>query len=222
MSWKKIINSDPNWSDYIRGAGWSFTGSVIVTLGLKFESWDTFPILLLILASFLFFVSAYLWTLLSNQIKSYQSKYSDLKLITRSRNNFGSKGESFYNNIHKHLTNDRIEYPDFIVLGQYIDNIESKKDRSENSIKFFFAVTTIVLALALVFAAAYLSKKSNNSSKEYYESSTEKLNELILQQDTIKLEYNKSSNHLMLEIESLKIRIDSLRKVCSIKTDITR
>ena len=88
--WKKFCNWDPNYSDYIRNTAWSVSSTVLVTLALKLETWKETELILLFAGFTCLFISALRFTKIGNFIKKQQSKFSDLKLITRSKNNFRS------------------------------------------------------------------------------------------------------------------------------------
>ena len=127
--WKRFCNWDPNYSDYIRNTAWSVSSSILVTLALKLETWHKKDLLLLSAGFISFFISAILFTKIGNFIKKQQSKFSDLKLITRSKNNFNdTKGDNGPVEIHiddleKDDSKKRKDYPNFLEFGQYLGNI---------------------------------------------------------------------------------------------------
>lgn len=177
--WKKFCNWDPNYSDYFRNTAWSVSSSVLVTLALKLETWNTAELLLLSAGFICFFVSALLFTKIGNFIKKQQSKFNDLKLITRSKNNFNDiKGDNGPAAIHiDDLENDvlkkRKDYPNFLEFGQYLGNIsldDKVKERKFPAILFtgslLFFIGIAFVAIATIFAKNSVKHQAIAPSKE--------------------------------------------------------
>lgn len=166
--WKRFCNWDPNYSDYIRNTAWSVSSSILVTLALKLETWNTTELLLLSAGFIFFFVSALLFTKIGNFIKKQQSKFSDLKLITRSKNNFndatGVNGpvEIHIDDLEKDDSKKRKDYPNFLEFGQYLGNIslnDKVKKKKFPSI-LFTGFLLFVLGFAFAAFATYSAKKN--------------------------------------------------------------
>ena len=215
--WTFLIKVDPNWCDYFRGAAWSIAGSIVVTIALKYETWEGISLGLLAISFIIFSISASLWTLLSNAIKKYQSEFSDRKLIDRSQNKFADSGTSYDLLIHEHNTSN-VNYPNFLNLEQFIDNKENDKSAKDKNVRGNYsfisanAVATLIIGLILVWFAAKTSIKQDNTANNYYDSSTIKLDRMIQIQDSLHFIYQSDKDSLMQKIQLLEVNIDTLLK----------
>lgn len=177
--WKRFCNWDPNYSDYIRNTAWSVSSSILVTLALKLETWKRTELLLLTAGFICFFISALLFTKIGNFIKKQQSKFSDLKLITRSKNNFndttGVNGpvEIHIDDLEQDVLKKRKDYPNFLEFGQYLGNIslnDKVKDKkfpailSTGFLLFFIGFSFAVIAT--ISAKKNGTQQADNKSKE--------------------------------------------------------
>ena len=179
--WKRFCNWDPNYSDYFRNTAWSVSSSVLVTLALKLETWKRIELLLLSVGFICFFISALLFTKIGNFIKKQQSKFSDLKLITRSKNNFNdTKGDNGPAAIHiDDLENDdfkkRKDYPNFLEFGQYLGNISLDDKVKERKLPVILFAGSLLFFIGIGFVAAATVIAKNSGKQQGITPSKEKI-----------------------------------------------
>ncbi len=211
--WKWFCSLNPNYPDYLRNSAWSIVSSIIVTLGLKFETWGPLEMSFLFGSLICFIIVAKYLTVLGNFIKKYQSKYSDLKLISRSKNDFSEIGKNYFNEIHvNNQSKETTDYPSFLSFDNYVYNASftQKEKKEKYPKKLGKALLFTILGFVFVFLSGFFSRKGGKTDIDTNKSEVI-CNEKIVAQKidslTMLIAKYDSINHIRLE--SLRNEIDA-------------
>ncbi|HZW40304.1 MAG TPA: hypothetical protein VFF33_13480 [Ignavibacteriaceae bacterium] len=225
MIWKAFCNLNPNYSDYFRNSAWAICSSLLLTLGIKFESWEWFPLILLTMGLICFIIAASYLTFVSNFIKRHQTRYNDLKLITRAKNNYEEEGVNLlgniFNEMHIHEPSEKNEkYPDFLNFYEYLDNVSTFKKEKEKKYpdKLGYAIFFVVVGFIVVISSAIYSKidkKPFTVQEKLIEALSQSDSSIVEQfvrfitlfdqNNSISLKQYEQFNYLINENDSLKL-----------------